>query len=241
MHYDNPNSIPGQHDNSGVKIYYDTTRTQYLGGVMQLGDAQVNSDPLPAKKAQIHNEYSCPASCTSKMPQKVNIFGDFLHAHGQGTMLYSTITDANGNTRTLNRIEYYDNRFEQITPVSDYLDKGESLNTHCVYQTMDRTSDVEFFMGTSDEMCLEYVFYYPRFDNALCIYEKDQNTNQNFTSCFDDADTNSNPYKRNNENLLSKAFGAQPATCPSTANSATGFSMNLAVGIGFILALLISC
>jgi hypothetical protein len=230
MHYSNPTSAQGQYDNSGVNVFYDTVATQYLGGVLQVGDAQLDSSPLPARQSQIHMEYSCPSACTSQMSQKITIFGDFLHAHGQGSMLYSTITDSNGKTRTLNRIEYYDNMFEQITPVSDSLSPGESLNTHCVYQTADRSSDVEFGLATSDEMCLEFVFYYPRFDNAYCIYHA--NDGVNGTACFGSGDAASNPSRRDSTSLLAKGFGTQPSQCQpappnlSSPNSAFFYHQN---------------
>lgn len=39
---------------------------------------------------------------------------------------------------------------------------GDSINTHCVYDTSLLNRTVNFGPASSDEMCIEFVAYYPR-------------------------------------------------------------------------------
>jgi len=50
---------------------------------------------------------------------------------------------------------------------------GDSFQTQCVYNTMDRQGNTYMGLSTQDEMCLAYVIYYPRIENITgeaCMY-----------------------------------------------------------------------
>jgi len=214
MHYSNPLMVPGEIDSSGVKIYYDTVPTTHLAGVMQVGDAFVQTPPMPAGQKQIHKEYSCPTACTDQFSGTINVFGSFLHAHGHATMLYSTHTSASGNTTSFNRIEYYDSGFQQVTDISRTLSPGDRLNTHCVYQTENRNTSLEFGLATETEMCIEFLWYYPK-ENAFpeCTFLYDGESDTNATFCKDNAVPGVDPGIRDSVGFLAKSFGAQPTQC----------------------------
>lgn len=168
VHYTNPNGVSGELDSSGIRVYYDTVPTTHLAGVLQLGDAFIRASPLPANTASVHLELSCPSQCTNLLTQSVNIFGSFLHMHGHGTMIYSTITSGTtGVTSSVNRVEFYDYGFQQISPVNVQLNAGDRLNTHCIYSTSGDTTAVDFGLATTQEMCIEFS-YYPKVSATAC-------------------------------------------------------------------------
>ena len=68
IHYDNPGSVAGQIDNSGVILYYtdtDNARANDASTVV-LGDPLVTFPTIPAGASLHHIEGVCPESCTRK-------------------------------------------------------------------------------------------------------------------------------------------------------------------------------
>jgi len=219
VHYTNPNGVSGELDSSGIRVYYDTVATTYLGGVLALGDEYLQASPLPANTASIHLELSCPNECTRLLSKPLTVFGSFLHMHGHGRMAYSTITSvATGVTSTINRIEFYDFEFQQITPVNVQVNPGDRLNTHCIYSTLGNSSDVTFGVSTDQEMCIEFQYYYPKISVTACtLYTA---TGSNTTQCGAATSGVNNPPLTDPSSLLMTTFGTTQATsCPKSASS----------------------
>jgi hypothetical protein len=217
VHYTNPLSVGGESDSSGIRIFYDTVKTTNLAGVMQVGDAYLMAGALAPLQSQIHLELSCPTNCTSKLSSSLTIFGDFLHMHGQGTMMYSVLTKASGAVSILNRIEYYDYGFQQITPISGMqLSAGDRLNTHCVYQTLDRNTSVTFGLATSNEMCIEFLFYYPKVNVPYCTLVGSGSSNMTYCGSYVNVPS---PQAIDALSFLTQVFGQTPATCPAGSNN----------------------
>jgi len=62
------------------------------------------------------------------------------------------------------RIDFWDNGFQQALSRPYTIAPGESFQTHCFYDTSSYTYDshVDFGTPTSEEMCQEFIFYYPK-------------------------------------------------------------------------------
>jgi len=115
-------------------------------------------------------ETPCPESCTSLWTNPINVFADFLHMHNTGKMIWSTI-HRNGTRLPgyFNRIEYWQFNFQEYTAMKKILYPGDRINTICMYDTTRSAIPVKFGHATTDEMCLEFMAYYPK----LYLYGKE--------------------------------------------------------------------
>merc|ERR1711974_108498 len=165
-----------------------------MGSVVRPFDAAVIElvDPLVSNPSTIPQgsgfstfEYTCPTECTSQLPQPLTLIGSFLHMHEIGHQMYSSIYRNGQYLRELNRIDFWDFNLQQTTTIDITLQPGDSIQTHCIYaQRADRPS--VFGTASDDEMCIQYLTYYPRVPNVqYCAYYHPSNfpANQNLTFC----------------------------------------------------------
>ena len=190
VHYDNPGLEAGVIDEFGFEMFYvDTFRAHDAGG-LTLGDPTlrmaIQNSNLPSwlpgalrwpydsgqlkagKETPIHRQATCPGSCTSSaLDEPIQVFASNLHMHYAGQKMYSEHFAANGTSlgvRAPLRVDYFDNGFQQMTELEDgdfVIHPGDSIQTHCWYNTKARTKDVSFGFATKDEMCMHFLFYYP--------------------------------------------------------------------------------
>lgn len=84
--------------------------------------------------------------------------------------MYTKHYRAGEELEELNRDNYYSTHFQEIR----LLDKpvnvlpGDALVNHCVYSTVDRANITLGGYGIHDEMCVNYMHYYPRVDLEVC-------------------------------------------------------------------------
>merc|ERR1711879_1097412 len=100
------------------------------------------------------------------IPQ-IFVFASMLHAHLAGRQIYTEHYRSDGNVTTrledLNNNPYYDfnvQAYDLFNPPKTIV-PGDSLVTYCVYNTEDRTEDTVFGLSTTEEMCFNYIAYYP--------------------------------------------------------------------------------
>jgi len=150
-------------DNSGIVVTYTPNLRQFDAGMLMLGDVVVREYPIPALTSSYAIESNCPEECTSQWDNDITIFGDMLHMHQVGSMAWST-QSRNGVMIEgyLNRVEFWDFDFQSLPPLTRVIKRGDSINTHCVYDTSAINTSVNFGPASSDEMCLEILAYYPR-------------------------------------------------------------------------------
>jgi len=181
IHYNNPTATAGVIDNSGIKVYYTSVIRQYDAGVLELGDPLVTQKiPIPQGTGVSFYEYNCPSECTASFPQPLIVFADFLHMHQIGEMMWSTHWRNGSEIGYLNRIEYWDFAFQQTTTKNVTILPGDRINTHCKYDQNPLTQTV-FSIASQDEMCLEYVYYYPKLSGSYCSFISQ--SGKNITVC----------------------------------------------------------
>jgi len=190
IHYDNPSHVVGLVDNSGVRIHYTANLRQYDAGVLELGDFGVTQPrPIPAGTDIIEYEYNCPSECTGNFTDNLTIFADFLHMHMVGTQMWSTIWRGDQALGELNRVEFWDFNFQQNTLINNrVLRPGDRINTHCIYQ-QSSSGPVKFAIASQDEMCVEFIYYYPKQKGGVsCGYSyfpgNAQAPARNYTNCL---------------------------------------------------------
>jgi hypothetical protein len=165
IHYDNPQFVPNIRDNSGLRIYYTNTLRRYDAGLLELGDITLTAKNIPPLTAKTSYEFTCPGSCSSRFPTDITVFADFLHMHEIGKSMVARHFRGTQYLGEINRIDFWDFAFQQVTPVSRVIRRGDRLQLHCIYDSSTRTAATKFDLGSEDEMCIEFLFYYPRLEN----------------------------------------------------------------------------
>jgi len=164
VHYNSPNpALPlFRTDTSGVRVFYTDQLRPHDAGMMVLGDPFVSSKPI-MPSTFTHIQATCQDGCTSLWSHPINIFADFLHMHGLGSRIWSTIHRGGNQIGTLNRIEFYDYNFQELGPIlpTVQLLPGDRIETHCIFNSYSRTNTTSFGVNSDQEMCMEFVAYYP--------------------------------------------------------------------------------
>ena len=173
IHYDNPGLHENVLDTMGFEAFYVNTLRPHDAASLIIGDpfvsfGRVQGAPsvdmmgeIPAETAITHREATCPSSCTRDFQSPVHVFGHFLHMHNYGHKIYTEHYNSSGTkigTAGV-RIDFWDNGFQQLQPVNYTVDPGDSLQTHCYWNTASHASEVSFGSPTSSEMCMDFLFY----------------------------------------------------------------------------------
>mmetsp|Transcript_17059 Transcript_17059/g.22328 ORF Transcript_17059/g.22328 Transcript_17059/m.22328 type:complete len:615 (-) Transcript_17059:1887-3731(-) len=169
IHYDVPQfatHLP-DHDDSGVVLYYTETLRDHHASSVTLADPWATNPAIPKQRRAYHVDTVCPSLCTKRrLKSSVHVFASFLHMHAYGKEIYTT---KNSRENIVNKVDFWNYRFQQIANVSYTINPGDSLHTHCTYDTSRRNETVLFGLRSTDEMCMDFVFYYPRMPNwAFC-------------------------------------------------------------------------
>ena len=87
----------------------------------------------------------------------------------------------------LERVDYYNFDYQTWNEVSHVVTPGDRFNIHCVYDTRSRVNATRFGGGSMDEMCMNFIAYYPKIDYKLCgyAYWRDYYGDNNVTVCGD--------------------------------------------------------
>jgi len=167
-HYDNPKKKSGAIDSTFVNVYFTTKLRQYDAATTSLGY------PTPFIKIPSNNKAytigdTCSEPCTKFMKGDINVFSVFLHGHNYLRKIRTEIIYANGTIDNTTMIEnnyrfdhqkyiYFKNPIK-ITP-------KDKLLTYCTYDTSNSTDEVLGGDSSSEEMCFNFMSYYPR-ENGL--------------------------------------------------------------------------
>jgi hypothetical protein len=162
VHYNNPNGISNVFDNSKFKLKFTTKLREHNGSFFQVGDPTVKLAGKGVGPGWSNWKFDCPGSCTMKhFPDKVTVAKTVLHMHQAGKKI---ISEHKREGKVLNQatVDYFD--FNQVGALSIVhkpfqLKKGDSFTVNCYYH--DNSNLKKFGLGSSDEMCISYYFYYP--------------------------------------------------------------------------------
>ena len=121
------------------------------------------------------------------------MFGSQLHTHGAGRAVETTLVGRDTAAETLvNRDPHYSTHFRVARPGPEHGDTadwcaqeiralarpvrvlpGDALVTRCRYDTRDRANITLGGFGFSEEMCVDYVHYYPRCLHSVLVPQID--------------------------------------------------------------------
>jgi hypothetical protein len=166
IHYSNDDKVSGEIDSSFFIAYFTTKLRQYDLGVMTTGKFTGLFSIPPGQKNYAVSS-SCTAACTSKMPGPINIFGYIPHGHMILTKLDTDIKNPDSTSLDLlsDNFNFHQQRFIQPNSAA-VIKPGFSAITTCTYDSSSRAAVTQAGIGSDDEMCFNFIFYYPK-ENGL--------------------------------------------------------------------------
>ena len=146
---------------------------KYDAGIMELGLIYNNWMAVPPRMPAFTLSGVCVSECTGAgLPGPgITVFGSQLHTHGAGRVVETSLV--RGDTRVEERLNWdphYSTHFQEIRTLerSVRVRPGDALVTSCTYDTRDRGNITLGGFGFTEEMCVNYIHYYPRQDLEIC-------------------------------------------------------------------------
>ncbi|XP_055353897.1 dopamine beta-hydroxylase-like [Paramacrobiotus metropolitanus] len=208
MHYNNPEETAGRIDSSGIRFYYTTQLRPFDAGCIELGLEYTPKMAIPPRMDHFQLSGNCIAGCTEKgvPPDGINVFASQLHTHLTGMRVWTRHFRDGVELPELDRDNHYNTMFQEIRKLKKpvVILPGDELLTTCEFRTLDRSNATLGGYAISDEMCVNYIHYYPRTNLEVCKSSIDTDALMTFFEhmrTLDDDDTA--PEKSVNENYHS--------------------------------------
>ncbi|XP_068226831.1 DBH-like monooxygenase protein 1 isoform X1 [Palaemon carinicauda] len=171
MHYDNPNLRKGVVDNSGLRIFHTEKLRPNDAGILMLGHDISPIQIVPPRQKWMTTGI-CSSDCTEQtLPANgINVFAGFLHAHLLGrNMTLRHIRDRK-ELPVIQKDLNYDFNFQETRKLRKELTiyPGDSIIAECGLDSTARSVPTFGGFGTEEEMCLGFLYYYPRTDLTFC-------------------------------------------------------------------------
>jgi hypothetical protein len=160
IHYNNPRLDQGVIDNSGIRLYWTSQPRDEQVGVLSVGDPIVSLVGQPVGDGYTLHQFDCPGSCSSLVNTPVTVLREYLHMHKTGARMTNEQI-RNGEVIRMGSVDYWD--FDQNGVSASQQDSfdiqpGDGFKTSCYFDGNNKV----FGFGSSDEMCIAFLNYYPR-------------------------------------------------------------------------------
>ncbi|XP_038621348.1 putative DBH-like monooxygenase protein 2 [Tachyglossus aculeatus] len=175
IHYSNVHGLPGIYDSSGMRVFFTPILRKYDMGVLQLGVYTFPIHFLPPGATSFHSYGLCQTDTfeevTGSPLQDLHVYGYLLHTHLTGRSLQAVQYRNGVQLRTICKDNAYDFNLQETRDLKDRVEikLGDELLVECVYQTLDRDSMTFGGPSTMNEMCLIFLFYFPRNTISSCM------------------------------------------------------------------------
>ncbi|XP_078608530.1 DBH-like monooxygenase protein 1 homolog [Branchiostoma floridae x Branchiostoma japonicum] len=173
MHYDNPQVLPGLYDSSGLRFIYTPELRDNDIGIMEVGMRVGKHHVIPPGTDSFITSAFCDPRCLSQyieeLGQPIKIFANVLHSHLLGVQLSLRLI-RDGVETDISRDDNYDFNLQFVRTLGDEVTiyPGDTLVMECNYRTAHKDNVVYGGLGTPEEMCMDFLFYYPKFNLHNC-------------------------------------------------------------------------
>ncbi|XP_014671913.1 PREDICTED: dopamine beta-hydroxylase-like [Priapulus caudatus] len=164
IHYNNPETRSDWVDSSGIRFYYTDKLRRYDAGVMELGLEYTPKMAIPPHMKHFDIKGDCIMECTrASLPAKgIHVFASQLHTHLTGQRVWTKHSRDGVELAELNRDNHYSTHFQEIRLLKRQV--------HVLPGGW----------GIRDEMCVNYVHYYPRVSLEVCKSSIDSDVLQSY-------------------------------------------------------------
>ncbi|XP_046669183.1 dopamine beta-hydroxylase [Homalodisca vitripennis] len=172
VHYNNPELREDWIDSSGLRVYVSPTLRQHDAGVIELGLEYIDKMAIPPGQPHFPLSGYCISECTgvSIPPEGITVFGSQLHTHLTGIRVMTRHIRDGRELPELNRDNHYSTHFQEIRLLKRAVKvlPGDALITTCLYNTTGRPNITLGGFAITDEMCVNYIYYYPKTSLEVC-------------------------------------------------------------------------
>jgi len=163
VHYDNSLRKP-QSDASGIQLTLTPTLRPHKRSISALGFATLNPDVfIPPAQESFSLSNICPTVSTNKLDRPIFVFSFNPHMHRYGRGLVTEHYRCGTKIGEIGRIDTY--KFDNQQPYNIRhpikVLPGDALVTTCRFNTMSSEYPIVGGDETSNEMCLNFVSFYP--------------------------------------------------------------------------------
>ncbi|XP_076454775.1 dopamine beta-hydroxylase-like [Babylonia areolata] len=172
VHYNNPQHLTGLVDSSGMRFHVTRKLRAHDAGIMQLGLTYTDKMAIPPRQRMFTLTGYCTQQCTEAglPPSGVTAFASQLHTHLTGKRVRTRHLRAGVELPEINRDDHYSPHYQEIRrlPFPRVVLPGDELVTSCDDSTLDRDHVTVGGLSIQQEMCVNYVHYYPRVQLEVC-------------------------------------------------------------------------
>ncbi|XP_061590282.1 dopamine beta-hydroxylase [Cololabis saira] len=172
VHYHNPLLISGRHDSSGIRLYYTPSLRRYDAGIMELGLVYTPIMAIPPTQHAFYLSGYCTSKCTqAALPATgIFVFASQLHTHLAGRGVKTVLVRGGKEIEVVQEDQHFSTHYQTIRVLLKIVNvlPGDDLITKCTYNTEDRSGPTVGGFGIMEEMCVNYIHYYPRTQLELC-------------------------------------------------------------------------
>ncbi|KAI1289348.1 Dopamine beta-hydroxylase [Halotydeus destructor] len=172
VHYDNAQHLSNTVDSSGIRFYYVERLRKYDIGILELGLEYTDKNSIPPGHQGFELSGYCVSECTrtSLASEGITIVASQLHTHLTGVAVWTKHVRGGKELAELNRDNHYSQHFQEIRLLKEpvQLIAGDALITTCRYDTTTRSNITLGGFAIREEMCVNYVHYYPKSDLEVC-------------------------------------------------------------------------
>ncbi|KAM6144563.1 putative DBH-like monooxygenase protein 2 [Phoenicopterus ruber ruber] len=175
IHYSNFDLLAGLIDSSGVRIYYTPELRKYDVGVLQTGIFTFPVHFIPPGAESYRSYGLCNSSQFDEMNgmpvPDLHVFAYLLHTHLSGRGVKAAQYRNGEQLGIICEDNKYDFRLQEIRDMKEILTikSGDEILVECNFQTLDRSEVTFGGPSTMNEMCLTFLFYYPRNNISSCM------------------------------------------------------------------------
>ncbi|XP_032757751.1 dopamine beta-hydroxylase [Rattus rattus] len=184
VHYHNPRNIQGRRDSSGIRLHYTASLRPNEAGIMELGLVYTPLMAIPPQETTFVLTGYCTDRCTQMALPKsgIHIFASQLHTHLTGRKVITVLARDGQQREVVNRDNHYSPHFQEIRMLKNAVTvyQGDVLITSCTYNTENRTMATVGGFGILEEMCVNYIHYYPKTELELCKSAVDDGSLQKY-------------------------------------------------------------
>ncbi|XP_068609392.1 dopamine beta-hydroxylase [Brachionichthys hirsutus] len=184
VHYHNPLLISGRRDSSGIRLFYTPSLRRYDAGIVELGLVYTPVMAIPPKQHTFDLSGYCSSKCTQTAlpPGGIYIFASQLHTHLAGRGVRTVLVRGGKELEVVQEDKHFSTHYQTIRVLRKMVNvlPGDVLITKCTYNTEDRSKPTVGGFGIMEEMCVNYIHYYPRTKLELCKTHVDKGYLQKF-------------------------------------------------------------
>jgi dopamine beta-monooxygenase len=215
IHYNNPNMDANQIDSSGIRIHYTNETREYDLGVFQTGDPYLSlmNIPVSVNGTLAKHSFTCNSGCSSLfLNTSITVISEHLHMHKSGL---SIVNHQRRNDEIIRsgEVQFWD--FEQqgnlgIVQQPFVIEPGDSFQTICNYKAKEGQV---FGLGSSQEMCIAFLFYYPRQTISISSGEMPFTCSIGIGEAIPDCEVEWTASELSGIDQVGRRFGIAPTSC----------------------------